>query len=157
MNFLQWLASLFQKPVSIPKTITKPGWPFTVQVVGDDLVIENVYASNFGDAKDVGNNPISASGLNTVAEPNYPGCSLPLDYGPTSGSPIPKVPWYTVVMVTAMGKTVTTHLVDDGPSNGLKPPRAIDLTDVVFEQFAPLGQGLISGVTVRIVGGAQYL
>lgn len=134
-------------------------WFFAANVDGDDIVVRNVTATWFGGDNDPGDDGHTASGVNTKGAPGLLGCALPLrDRVPsTKGSPIPDLPWQTMVRVfcSATGRTVDVPLIDLGPAK--QTHHAIDLTQAAFTQLGvPLPRGVMT-VDYRIIGGASRL
>lgn len=141
--------------------ITSPGWSFSVIVKGDDLVIENVRGTCFGGSDDPQDNGDTASGISTKDNPDIVGISLPMDFGDrvpnTKGSPIPRIPWKTMVEVIVGSMRITIPLMDIGPAR--KTKNAFDLTIAAARQFDPKATARnfeIRG-NVRIIGGARFL
>ena len=154
-------------PMLLPtRTLTGTRYPFTATVEGDDIVVSNVPATWFGGSNDPEDNGQTASGISTKNDPNLRGCALPMDNGlpflhenPCAGSPLPKFPWGTNVLVTNSdnGLEVCAKLIDYGPS---APPKATAAIDLTIPSFLNLGGKLGVGrllVSYRIVGGAKYL
>ena len=154
--------------------ITKPGWSFSVIVLGDDLLVENTTATWFGGDNDPMDNGETASGVITKGNPRLLGCSLPMNYAGKSyslrkavgGSPIPMLPYGltrngmpkpggTNVIVTRGSNSLTVPLIDIGPARWTK-----DGIDLTVAAFAALGghrkQGVIP-VSYRILGGAKFI
>ena len=135
-------------------------------IVGNDIVVDGVWATWFGGTSDPQDDGTTASGANTKTNPKLVGCSLPMDYhrpkdNPCAGSPLPKLPWFsTKVEVTnkLTGKVCGPYmLIDEGP----KPPPiaigSIDLTPPAFlDAGGDLGVGRIP-VSYRIIDGAKIL
>lgn len=140
-------------------------------VIGQDIEVRGVLATNWGDAADPEDSGQTANGLWTKNHPDLLACSLPLPvrgFLPTQGTPLPHLPWGldangnpvisgTQVIVTnpTEGISVTLPLIDNGPA--LKTNHAIDLTDAAFEK---LGGALVDGimsVNFLIKNGAAYL
>lgn len=145
------------------------GYTFSVKVDGDDLVVENVVATNFGGIDDYQDNGLTEGGVqlrkNGKSAP-VDGCSLPMKgyteqhySGPnTSGSPIPALPYLkTKVVVTYKDKSITVPVIERGPGPNLRSHAVIDLTYKSFAQFAPVKEGMLKGVSFRILGAAKYL
>lgn len=162
--FTDWFMSLFTSTPAVPLASRSiagtPGYPFAVLVQGNDLILTNVIATAFGGDSDPQDNGETASGVNTKGNPNILGCSLPLAYGPTHGSPIPKLPWKTQVYVTdvATGKRIgPLQLIDDGPAAGTG--HAIDLTVAAARLISAsaTANNFERRVNVQIVGGAKYV
>lgn len=108
---------------------------------GDDVVVHNTVATVFGwDSKlavrDPNDNGKCASGRHTMHNPGALGCALPVSLArrSTYGSPFAqmrKLPWFTPVVVTYKGKSITVPLIDNGPSMPSRydsAPAGIDLT-----------------------------
>jgi hypothetical protein len=154
--------------------ITKPGWSFSVIVLGDDLLVKHTTATWFGGDNDPMDNGQTASGVLTKGNPTLLGCSLPMDYsGPSrstrvavGGSPIPMLPWGltrgglpkpggTNVIVTRGDISLTVPLIDIGPARWTK-----DGIDLTIAAFTALGghrkQGVIP-VSYRVLGGAKFI
>jgi len=154
--------------------ISKPGWSFSVIVLGDDLLVENTTATWFGGDNDPMDNGETASGVLTKGNPGLLGCSLPMDYQGKSlatrkavgGSPIPMLPFGlnpngmpkpggTNVIVTRGEVSLTVPLIDIGPARWTN-----DGIDLTIAAFVALGghrkQGVIP-VSYRILGGAKFL
>lgn len=140
-------------------------WFFTAEVDGDDIVVRNVKSTRWGGADDAEDGGMSASGLSTVAHPEYQGVSLPMRIpGATGallkaigGSPLPKFPWYTPVKVYSH-KTNTSlfgHLIDIGPAKWTG--HALDMTNSLVQALGlPLSDGVYD-VDYRVIGGAKFV
>ena len=115
-------------------------YPWTPAVVNGDIVVTGRHATWFGGANDPQDDGETASGVSTKANPSFLGCALPMDLGPgakhnpCAGAPLPKLPWFTSVVVTnlATGRTLTVKLIDLGPSGRPVAEAAIDLTQAAF-------------------------
>jgi len=107
--------------------IRKSGWDFVVVVDGEDLVVENIRMTCFGGYADSGDNGETASGMMTKHRPEPFGCALPIlpNVFATSGSPLPLLPWGTVVQVTVGDVEFYCPVIDNGPSKETK--NALDL------------------------------
>src|SRR5882724_6319047 len=91
---LKWITNLFHKKMS--NVLTASGWPFVVEVIGDDLVVKDVLATAFGGANDPQDSGATASGVSTKLHPYLVGCALPMRHDRLSvlaGSPIPNMPF----------------------------------------------------------------
>ena len=140
-------------------------WPWHALVDGDDIIIRDVRATCFGGANDPQDNGETASGISTRLNPDFLGCALPMIYTGKNralqralgGSPLPKMPWRTKVLVTAGDKTVATQLIDLGPAKATG--NAIDLTIAAARCFKKQASATNFSLrcNVRIVGGAKYL
>ncbi len=152
-------------------------WPFAVQVDGEDLIVNNIVITCFGGGFDPQDNGSTASGINTFG--SVAGVSLPMDgrqypkmsraeHAALDGSPIPKLPWGTLVEVTIGGVKFTppAGVIDLGPGHqASKPgePHALDLTPFAAQHFAPkmslrfISQGFEERGSYRIIGGARFL
>jgi hypothetical protein len=137
-------------------------WGFQLVVDGQDLLVENVYATWFGGKDDKYDNGHTASGiLNNQEGLQTPlGCALPIPgSSKTVGTPLPRLPWQTQVRVynCQTGKTVVVPLIDIGPA---KPPSANAALDLTQSAFGALGGNKVKGrikVNYRVLGGAIYL
>lgn len=147
------------------KKLTGTRYPWAVLVEGDDLVVRGEEATWFGGSNDPMDDGRTASGVSTKANPHLLGCSLPMDLGPLAkhnpceGSPLPKLSWFTKVLVTNRdtATSVTVQLIDLGPS---APPVATAAIDLTQAAFVALGGDLKAGrlpVDFRIVGAAKTL
>ena len=135
------------------------GWCFSVRIDGDDLVCDDCTATWFGGDDDPLDNGQTASGVPTAGNPDVLGCALPVvpNHPSTAGSPLafrPRIPWKTRVEVTYKGQTLTVPLLDNGPAKSAQD--AIDLTQAAFRYFAPIKQGILRGVSFRVLGAAKY-
>ncbi len=135
---------------------------FRVVVAGNDLTVDDVYATWFGGIDDPGDDGQTASGvLNNQAGPQTPlGCALPIPGSPkTAGTPFPRLPWNIEVEVHCKdtGKGIVVPLIDVGPA---KPPAAHAAIDLTQSAFMALGghkpEGKIK-VNYRVIGGAKYV
>lgn len=161
-----------------PRVLTGDGtWPFTAEVNGDDIVVTNIVITCFGGAFDPQDDGETASGINTKHSPNVSAVSLPMDgrqfsmtppeHAALDGSPIPKVPWHTLVEVTIGGQTFTPQsgVIDLGPGKKASQPgepHALDLTVAAAKLFAPdtslksLATSFEKRGSYRIIGGAKF-
>jgi N-acetylmuramoyl-L-alanine amidase len=137
---------------------------FVAFIDHDDLVVEDVVCSWFGGRHDPGDNGETASGINTRDNPDIRGAALPMDgfhHPATNGSPIPKIPWKTLITVTNRqdrnGATKSFPLIDLGPSKNAASHAAIDLTPPAFESLGGDLQAGLLRVNYRIVNGAQFV
>ena len=138
-------------------------WFFNAAISNDDIVVHDQIATWFGGDDDPQDDGETASGVNTKGSPKLIGCSLPMDgfqkVRATKGSPIPRLPWVTLVEVTNLDAPAGTTpllcpLIDIGPAK--KTRHALDFT---HEAFRRLGGNLNRGtmrVNFRIVSGAQF-
>lgn len=149
-------------------------FPWTAEIDGDDIVIRNARATCFGGSDDPQDDGSTASGISTKANPELQACSLPMNYtgpdGPTRraliGSPIPMLPWKTMVRVTPNAfqhpGTDDTPSYIDVPVIDLGPARdtgnAVDLTIAAARCFIPsaTASDFELRCEVRILGGARY-
>lgn len=147
------------------KKLTGTRYPWAALVEGDDLVVRGEEATWFGGSNDPMDDGRTASGISTKANPHLLGCSLPMDLGPLAkhnpceGSPLPKLPWFTKVLVThrVSGRGITVQLIDLGPS---APPLATAALDLTQAAFLALGEPLKKGrmpVDFRILGAAKHV
>lgn len=148
-------------------------FPWTAEIDGDDIVIRNARATCFGGSDDPQDDGSTASGISTKANPELQACSLPMNYtgpdGPTRraliGSPIPMLPWKTMVRVTPVNTRQDAPLGSpfiDVPVIDLGPARdtgnAVDLTIAAARCFIPsaTASDFELRCEVRILGGARY-
>ena len=148
--------------------------PWTAQIDGADLLVLNVEATCFGGGFDKGDNGKTASGvMNDGSDPTLLGVALPiLSVKSTKNSPLcfgtTRFPWRTTVVVVWRASnpafTVSTILIDNGPSTATYPNRAIDLNPTVAAKFAPdktpeqLANGWsATGFCYRVVDGAKFV
>jgi hypothetical protein len=91
----------------------------------------------------------------------------PPEHAALDGSPIPKVPWHTLVEVTIDGQKSTPQsgVIDLGPGKkASRPgqPHALDLTVAAAKIFAPdaslknLATSFEKRGSYRIIGGATF-
>ena len=157
---VSWLQSILNWFKPSPVVLKGSAYPWTATIDGNDIVVSDVHATWFGGSDDPEDDGQTASGVSTALAPNYLGCALPLNYGPCSGSPIPRgIPWMTQVKVTNLDneKQITVALIDLGPS---PPPRATAAIDLTQAAFVDLGGDLKDGtmsISYRVIGGAQYV
>lgn len=144
-----------------PAHVISPGWAFTVRIDGDDLCVDNCRATCFGGSSDPQDNGQTASGISTKDNPNLAAVSLPMDFGNavpnTKGSPIPRLPWKTMVEVLSGGINHEFPLIDIGPAK--KTGNAIDLTIAAARLFNPhaTASNFEMRCNYRIKGGAKFL
>ena len=120
-------------------------WTWNAYIDGEDILVLNARATAFGGANDPQDNGETASGLSTKMNPNFLGCALPMIYtgsvknllAALGGSPIPKIPWRSQVIVTeeCTGKQAIVKVIDLGP--GKRTGNAIDLTVASARIFNP--------------------
>lgn len=135
---------------------------FEAIIDGKDIVVKNVRATWFGGDNDPSDNGETASGINTKGHPNLDGCALPMSgfkVAKTEGSPLPKIPWKTIVKVYnhANGNIIQIPVIDLGPA---KPPYAHAALDLTIHAFKLLGGSISEGelkVDYRIIGAAKYV
>lgn len=148
-------------PSGDDRIISAPGWAFQVRVQGDDLCVDNCRATCFGGSDDPQDSGQTASGISTKENPNIQAVSLPMDFGDrvanTKGSPIPRLPWKTMVEVTHEGVTRAFGLIDIGPAK--RTGNAIDLTIAAARLFNPkaTARNFEMRCSYRIIGGAKFL
>lgn len=149
--------------------IKRHGYQFQVEKDGDDLVVNDAIATNFGGVGDYQDNGETEGGIHLRKDGKdvlVNGCSLPMkgyteqhySGADTSSSPIPALPYRsTKVIISYQGKSITVPLIERGPGPNSPSHAAIDLTFKTFMVFAPLKQGMLNGVSFRIIGAAKYL
>ena len=146
------------------KLLTGTRYPWSVEVIDEDLVVRGQKATWFGGADDPMDDGRTASGISTIANTAFLGCALPMDLGrkknnPCAGSPFPRLPWFTAVVVTnlATGKTLTVKLIDLGPSAPPRATAAIDLTQAAFRALGGKLKDGIMRVDFRVPGGSKLI
>jgi len=136
-------------------------WKLKVFIEGDDIIVKDTTATWFGGRNDPMDNGDTASGFSTRAHPECRGCALPMDGFPkvksTLGSPIPRLPWLTLVEVRTRdgSHAITVPLIDLGPAK-----YAGDGIDLTLPAFLALGGERAMGVLAvdyTIKGGARFL
>lgn len=138
-------------------------WPWIkARVDGNDIVIEPGIVTAFGGDSDKMDSGETASGLSTKDNPSFIGCALPMrrDTNPQlRNSPIPKLPWRTVVRFTDLvsGTYVDTQLIDEGPAKWTK--HIGDMTTAAAKTFDPkaTANNFEKILAIRIIGGARYI
>jgi hypothetical protein len=145
---------------------TIEGLGLVVEVDGDDLVVRNTQASNFGDAADIRSgqdNGVGAWGFRYKDQPDFLGCSLPIYTSSVRSlrkSPLPPLPERTKVRIWnrrtgAESRIVVAELIDVGPNGGLN--RGIDFLQATVRALGfTMSQGLYR-VDYRILKGATFL
>lgn len=140
-------------------------WPFSAHVDGDDIVVAGVRGTCFGGANDPQDSGETASGISTKANPTIRACALPMIYTGKNkalrkalgGSPIPKLPWKTMVEIMGNSKRLTVPVIDLGPAK--RTGNAIDLTIAAARFFD--GKATATNFELecsyRIIGGAKFL
>lgn len=151
-------------------------WPFTARVDGGDIVVENVLATCFGGNDDPNDSGDTASGLSTKNNPAIQGVSIPMDgrqyprmsqleHKALDGSPLPRMPWHTMVEILGGGKVFRPNqgIIDIGPgkqaTRGGELPNALDLTVAAARVLDPkaTAKNFSMRVSYRIIGGAKYI
>lgn len=140
-------------------------WPWYATIIGDDIVVENATATCFGGSNDPQDSGKTASGVLTKGNDKLVAVSLPMDYrGPHAptraalqGSPLPMLPWQTMVEVTSGGVTITAPVIDLGPAK--YTGNAIDLTIGAARKFKPgaTATNFKMKCSFRIIGGAKFV
>src|SRR5436190_3725301 len=96
MRFFEWMNKIMGREQMADNIIHSPGWPFDVEVIGDDLAVKEVLATAFGGASDPQDSGETASGVSTKLHPDIVGCALPMRVDKIlvlRKSPIPKMPF----------------------------------------------------------------
>ncbi len=127
----------------------------------------NARATCFGGSDDPQDDGQTASGISTK-NPAVFGVALPMDgrqfpgashgtHVALDGSPIPKVPWRTLVRVEAMGQKHEFMAIDLGPAK--RTGNALDLTIAAARMFDPRASATNFEMrcTYRIIGGAKFV
>ena len=140
-------------------------WPWSAHVDGNDIVVIGARATCFGGSNDSQDNGETASGTSTKFNPLMQACSLPMIYTGTSqallkalgGSPLPRVPWRTLVAVTANGVTYNFPVIDLGPAK--HTGNALDLTIAAARRFNPhaTASNFELRCDYRIIGASKFL
>lgn len=140
-------------------------WPWSAHVDGNDIVVIGGRATCFGGSADPQDNGETASGISTKGNPTLKACALPMAYnGPNKslraalgGSPIPRLPWRTMVEVMANGQHLIVPVIDLGPAK--RTGNALDLTIAAAQFFksAATATNFELECSYRILGGAKYL
>lgn len=143
-------------------------WPWRAFVDGLDIVVTNARATCFGGADDPQDSGETASGISTKDNPDLAAVSLPMDgrmfhglspaeHAALDGSPLPRVPWETKVMVTSGGVSHIFPVIDLGP--GKRTGNAIDCTKAAARKFKPNAttRDFEMRCDLRIIGGAQFV
>jgi hypothetical protein len=142
-------------------------YPWTAQIDGADIVVTNARATCWGGPDDPQDDGSTASGISTKANPDLQACSLPMNYtgedaetrASLIGSPIPMMPWKTMVRVTdpSRSMSVDVPVIDLGP--GKTTGNSLDLTTAAARYFVPNAnpRNFALRCTYRILGGAQYV
>ncbi len=145
---------------------------FEAEVVGQDIVLRGVRATCFGGAADPEDSGETASGISTKAFAWLAAVSLPMDgrmfssksksfHTALDGSPIPRVPWGTMVQITHMNGVdvpdYTFPVIDLGPAK--RTGNALDLTIAAARIYSARASATNFTATVdfAILGGAKYL
>lgn len=149
-------------------------WPWKSRIDGDDVVVDLCRMTCFGGSDDPQDSGATASGISTKDRPDFAACSLPMDgrawgWPPAThdvltarehlaldGSPIPRVPFKTMVRVTVDHKTVEIPVIDLGP--GRKTGNALDLTIAAARLFDPKAsaRSFEAHGSYRVLGAAKY-
>lgn len=139
--------------------ISKPGWNFFAVVDGEDLVVSGVRATCFGGYSDAGDNGETASGMPTKHTPEPFGCALPIlpNVSSTANSPIPHLPWGTVVHVICGEVEFYCPVIDNGPAKS--SGNAIDLCVRCAKLINPnaTSNNFEAKVSYRVLKGANFL
>lgn len=155
-------------------------WPWSADIVGDDIVVRNAKSTCFGGASDPQDSGATASGVSTKDHPELKGCALPMRFSGTDpktlaalgGSPIPKMPFGvnssgtdipspngTHVEVTdpSTGKKLIVPVVDVGPAK--KTGHPLDLTIAAAKVFNPSASATNFSMRLdfRIIGGKKFV
>lgn len=131
---------------------------------GQDIRIPICVATSFGGPDDPGDNGSTASGARTDREPYLACVALPMPRDKACrGTPLPQLPWGTLVEITLGSRVRVFPVKDHGPRNGLASEAFVDLSPpaVALLTGHPLDLSTprwwSASVSVRIIGGARYL
>jgi len=143
-------------------------WPWRAFIDGPDILVRGARATCFGGADDPQDSGDTASGISTKDDPTIEAVSLPMDgrmfhglnaaeHAALDGSPLPRVPWKTLVSVTHGGVSHTFPVIDLGP--GKRTGNALDLTKGAARRFNPKATTTNFEMICdyRIIGGAQFV
>lgn len=143
-------------------------WPWTARIDGDDVVVDDCRMTCFGGDDDPQDSGATASGINTKHNPTLRACSLPMDgrffpgltqreHKALDGSPIPRVPFQTLVKIIAGPATMTLPAIDLGP--GKPTGNALDLTIAAARVINPkaTARNFEARGSYRILGAAKYV
>lgn len=150
------------------KTLGDGTWPWTASIDGADVIVTDARATCFGGSGDPQDGGDTASGISTAKHPEIAACSLPMDgrmfkglspaeHRALDGSPIPRVPWQTIVRVTHNGQTEDFPVIDLGP--GKRTGNALDLTIAAARRFNPKASATNFEMRCdyRVIGAAQFV
>jgi hypothetical protein len=140
------------------RIVQRAAWAFTVRIDGADLLLENVRATCWGGFDDPQDNGETASGMSTRHVPEPFGVALPVlpNVASTAGSPLPLLPWGTVVKVTWGRGEFYAPLIDNGPARATG--NAIDLTPRCARLInaKATASDFEAVVSCRVLGGAAF-
>lgn len=152
----------------VRKTLGDGTWPWTARIDGEDVVVDSCRMTCFGGGDDPQDSGETASGISTKLRPDIAACSLPMDgrafpglsraeHAALDGSPIPRVPFKTLVRVTVDHKTVELPVIDLGPAK--RTGNAIDLTIAAAKLFDPkaTARSFEAHGSFRVLGAAKYV
>jgi hypothetical protein len=144
------------------------GWGFTSRIDGNDVVVDNARMTCFGGSNDPQDSGETASGVSTKRNPDLAAVSLPMDgrmfaglskaeHSALDGSPIPRVPWRTIVRVTVGDKSFDWPVIDLGP--GKRTGNALDLTIAAARQINPkaTATNFEARGSYRVLGAAKNI
>lgn len=143
-------------------------WPWEARIDGDDVVVDLCRMTCFGGSDDPQDSGETASGISTKDRPELAACSLPMDgrafpglskaeHAALDDSPIPRVPFKTMVRVTVDHKTVEIPVIDLGP--GRTTGNALDLTIAAARLFNPNAnaRNFEAHGSYRVLGAAEHV
>lgn len=143
-------------------------WSWKARIDGDDIVVDPCRMTCFGGSNDPQDSGMTASGISTKGNPGLIACSLPMDgrmfpgmsraeHAALDGSPIPRVPWKTTVIVTVDHFNMTIPVIDLGP--GKRTGNALDLTIAAARLINPNASATNFEAlgSYRVIGAAKYL
>lgn len=157
-------------PERIQNTVTLGDgtWAFRARIDGDDVVVGECRITCFGGGDDPQDSGETASGISTKSNPGLAACALPMDgrYFPglsrsehlaLDGSPIPRVPWRTIVTVEIDGITLNIPAIDLGPAKRTKNGLDLTIAAARLVKANASATDFEAKGSYRVVGAAKYI
>jgi len=158
--------------------LTGTDWPWTAQIVGEDIVVQGAKTTAFGGSNDNGDKGGTSSGFSTKGHPTLMGCALPLDgYAKTKadkealdGTPLPHMPFgitnkgvdnpagaHVEVTDPKTGRSIIVPVIDLGPAKNTG--HALDLTEAAarFFKSTATANNFSMVLNYRLIKGALAL